>query len=406
MRQQLSFLKSEQFDFLYNNCKVRNIADIMNLTLNQLHAMGICESELSQLTQMSFKMKTSSENVNVNNNGMSICKNRNKLELIKADDHLVRSSNAYDDGSDSQTLFTDEKKCESFYRGNISMQNCDKLCPGMSGASLTPADALRILYEAAKRTNQIVESIKENLQKLKTTNIDPKEKEAQLLEVHNELKLCDEQVLRSQQEMNIMELSETSYIWKKNFKKTEAEAVGGHEMTATQKKHLLKRQQQKIISEGRELPGNSKLNLLEDVCNEVQVEPAFAYASVDGCVEHSEEIVEQSEGEKKQQIDMKKAGRGSSENSRESMRTGWKYIDEVRELNENYLLENFKAEFSTEVFAKDFREEGNKELTAVVVKHNRSSSCEKITSSDDIAEEASNSKKLDKKSTKLLKNHW
>ncbi|KAL9886113.1 uncharacterized protein ACN427_012219 isoform 1-T2 [Glossina fuscipes fuscipes] len=421
MRQQLSFLKSEQFDFLYNNCKVRNIADIMNLTLNQLHAMGICESELSQLTQMSFKMKTSSENVNVNNNGMTICKNRNKLELIKADDHLVRSSNAYDYGSDLQTLLTDEKKCESFYRGNISMQNCDKLCPGMSGASLTPADALRILYEAAKRTNQIVESIKENLQKLKTTNIDPKEKEAQLLEVYNELKLCDEQVLRSQQEMNIMELSETSYIWKKNLKKTEAEAVGGHKMTATQKEHLLKRQQQKIISEGRELPGNSKLNLLEDVCNEVQVEPAFAYASVDGCVEHSEEIVEQSEGKKKQQIDMKKAGRGSSgksktnvievlrqtandssENSRESMRTGWKYIDEVRELNENYLLENFKAEFSTEVFAKDFRKEGNKELTAVVVKHNRSSSCEKITSSDDIAEEASNSKKLDKKSTKII----
>uniref|UniRef100_A0A1B0BFW1 Uncharacterized protein n=1 Tax=Glossina palpalis gambiensis TaxID=67801 RepID=A0A1B0BFW1_9MUSC len=309
MRQQLSFLKSEQFDFLYNNCKVRNIADIMNLTLNQLHAMGICESELSQLTQMSFKMKTSSENVNVNNNGMSICKNRNKLELIKADDHLVRSNNAYDDGSDLQTLLTDEKKCESFYRGNISMQNCEKLSPGMSGAS-----------------------------------------------------------------------------------------------------------------EGRELPGNSKQNLLEDVCNEVQVEPAFAYASVDGCVEHSEEIVEQSERKKEQQIDMKKAGRGSSgksktnvievlrqtandssENSRESMRTGGKYIDEVRELNENYLLENIKAEFSTEVVAKDFREEGNRELTAVVVKHNRSSSCEKITSSDDIAEEeASISKKLDKKSTKII----
>ncbi|XP_037893601.1 uncharacterized protein LOC119639934 isoform X1 [Glossina fuscipes] len=421
MREQLSFLKSEQFDFLYNNCKVRNIADIMNLTLNQLHAMGICEPELLQLTQMSFKMKTTSENVNVNNNGMSICKNRNKLELIKADDNLVHSNNACDNGSDSQTLLTDEKKCESFYRGTISMQNCEKLCPGISGASLTPADALRIRYEAAKHTDQIVESIKQNLQKLKTTNIDPKEKEAQLLEMYNELKQYDEQLLRRQQEMNIMELSETSYIWKKNLKKTEAEAVGGHEMTATQEEHLLIRQQQKIISESRELPGNSKLNLLEDVCNEVQVEPAFAYASVDGCVEHLEEIVEQGEGQKEQQIDMKKAGRGSSgksktnvievlrqtandssENSRESMRTVWKYIDEVHKLNENSLLENTEADFSTEVFAKVFREEGNRELTAIVVKYNRSSPCEKITSSDDIAEEASNSKKFDKKSTKII----
>uniref|UniRef100_A0A1B0A5N5 Uncharacterized protein n=1 Tax=Glossina pallidipes TaxID=7398 RepID=A0A1B0A5N5_GLOPL len=457
IRQQLSFLKSEQFDFLYNNCKVRCVADIMNLTLNQLHAMGICEPQLSQLTQISFEMKTSNENVNVNNNNaMNICKNRNKSKLIKDDENLVHSNNAYDDDSDSQTLLIDQNKCEPFDRGNASMKNFDKLSPGTAAASLTPADALRIRYEAAKHTDQIVERIKQNLQKLKTTNIDPKGKEEQLLEMFNELKLHEEQLLRRQQEMNIMELGETSCSSKKNLKKAETEAARSsvnislgdleptgsfektdHNVTAMQEERLLKRQHQMIISEGRELPGNSKMNLLQDVCNDVQVEPEFVYASVDGSGEDLEEIIQQSKGQKEQQIDIKEPGgegggwsgksktnvlqnvcseiqpglevvrqsaHDSSENSKESMRTERKNSDsEVQELNENFLLKNTQAELSSEVFAMVFTGEGSKELTAAVVKHNNNKSppCETITSSTDIVGEASNSKKLDNKSTKM-----
>uniref|UniRef100_A0A1A9UNG4 Uncharacterized protein n=1 Tax=Glossina austeni TaxID=7395 RepID=A0A1A9UNG4_GLOAU len=450
IRQQLSFLKSEQFDFLYNNYKVRSVADIMNLTLNQLHAMGICEPQLSQLTQISFRMKTSNENVNVNNNNaMDICKNRNKSKLIKVDENLVHSNNPYDDDSHSQTSLIDQSnKCEPFDRGNASMKNFEKLSPGTYAPSFTPVDALRMRYEAAKHTDQIVESIKQNLQKLKTTNIDPKEKEKQLLEMFNESKLQEEHLLRRQQEMNITELGETSYSSKENFKKTEIGAVrssvnislGGleptgsfeeddHKVTAMQQARLLKRQQEMVISEDRELSGNSKLNLSPDVCNEVQVEPEIVYASV----ENLEEIIEEM-GQKEQQIDIKEPGGGwsgkaktnvlenvsselqpgsegirqfaldSSENLKESMHTGRKNSDnEVQDWNENSLLKNTQAKLSSEIFAKVFTEEGSKELTAAVVKHNKLSPCETITSSADIVEEASNSKKLDIKSTKMTK---
>lgn len=397
IRQQLSFLKSEQLDFLYNNCEVRSVADIMNLTLNQLHAMDMCEPQLSQLIQISFNIKTSNENVNGNNNNaMNICKSRNKSKLIKIDENLVHSNNAYDDDSDSQTLLIDQNKCEPFDRGNASIKNFEKLSAGTSAASLTPADALRIRYETAKYTDQVVESIKQNLQKLKTTNTDPKEKEEQLLEMFNESKLHEEQLLRRQQEMNIMELGETSYSSKKNLKKTETEAVrssvnislgdleptgsfeeNDHKVTAMQEERLLKRQQQMVISEGRELPGSSKMNLLQDVCNEVQVEPEFVYASVDGSGEDLEEIIEQSKGQKEQQIDIEEpGGEGWSGKSKtnvlenvcseiqpglESMRTERKNSDnEVQELNENFLLKNTQAELLSEVFAKVFTEDGNK----------------------------------------------
>uniref|UniRef100_A0A1A9WGU8 Uncharacterized protein n=1 Tax=Glossina brevipalpis TaxID=37001 RepID=A0A1A9WGU8_9MUSC len=443
-----------RIDNLYNNCKIQSLADISNLTLYQLPEMDICEQKhLSQLTQAAVKLKKKADNINLNKSVKGICKNRNKFKLIKTVGNAMQSINDdNNDGNDAQTLMIVENGCKPINRESADSENDENIVSLLSSShkasskSLTLENARRIRNEAAENIIQVVDKIRQSLEKLKTANVEPKEKQKELQKMLDEINREEEQLLLRQKAI-IIEPEDMSGISQKNHNKMRAENSESensknvnqthdfegkkNEVDAFQRERSLKNKKEKTL--GELLSGHLKA---VNVCNETQIESEFHEFEVGNYQTNVRQ-----EGDlyqRKQKIDIKKPVESvgisgtnlvqdvcngidmeseivyasvstTSVNSKQPIGLEGK-TDKLIALVANEkeveaLSENNSMDFLSKDTETNFMKEKNKGLITVNINDYEPSHCKKFTSSTDIfkeekEEEASSSRILNSKSSK------